>query len=138
MAKNAQIPSDSNFSGIPTILNRDGLREHFRYCSWNIEWMDYFFKDDNTFHTSNSSAGITDVVDLCKRIASAITDINPDVISILEGPSSILRMDLYQKTYLEDSFDCFGFVLIFLYSNLDFNTFLTVELMEILNEFIFL
>lgn len=107
MAKK-QMPLTGDFRGIPTILDRETMRDHFRFCSWNIEWMDYFFKDDLTFHVSNPKNGISDVNELCTKIALAITDINPDVISILEGPSSILRMDLFQKTYLKDSFECFG------------------------------
>merc|ERR1712137_1422849 len=31
---------------VPVELDRSKLPLHVRYCNWNIEWMDRFFKDD--------------------------------------------------------------------------------------------
>eukprot|EP00019_Armaparvus_languidus_P010427 CAMPEP_0168581918 /NCGR_PEP_ID=MMETSP0420-20121227/1686_1 /TAXON_ID=498008 /ORGANISM="Pessonella sp." /LENGTH=536 /DNA_ID=CAMNT_0008616333 /DNA_START=498 /DNA_END=2108 /DNA_ORIENTATION=- len=77
----------------------------FRFVSWNIEWFDYFFKSDTEFHQSNASADIDDVAALCSNIAMAIRVLAPDVIAVLEGPSSAARMNLFQKTFLNDEFD---------------------------------
>ena len=35
----------------------------------------------------------------------AIRVLAPDVIAVLEGPSSAARMNLFQKTFLNDEFD---------------------------------
>ena len=113
MAKEAQLPFQTGSHGIPAVLDRSQLKEHIRYCSWNIEWMDYFFKDDATFHTTNPNADIGDVDLLCKNIGAAVAEMDPDVLTILEGPGNLTRMQLFQKTYLGDVFQCFGFVLLF-------------------------
>ena len=94
--------------GIPAVLDRSKLRPHVRYCSWNIEWMDYFYADDNTFHITNPKNSIKDVHKICSNIASAVLEMDPDVLTILEGPGSLVRMELFNTKYLNGSFDCFG------------------------------
>jgi hypothetical protein len=76
-----------------------------RYVSFNIEWMDYFFKSDTEFHSSNVGADIADVAVLCGNIAFAIRQLAPDLLAIIEGPGSVAKMDLFQRTYLNDEFD---------------------------------
>lgn len=97
---------------IPVILERETLREHLRYCNWNIEWMDYFFESETEFKRDNPSCGISDVHDLCTRIGKAIQELNPDVLAILEGPASLARMELFNVTFLQGAFQCFGYALL--------------------------
>jgi hypothetical protein len=95
---------------VPVVYDRAKLmRPHLRYMNWNIEWMDLFYKDDTEFLISNTSVGITNVKTLCEQIAKVIFDINPDILAIEEGPSSLPRMDLFQREYLADQFDVFGY-----------------------------
>merc|ERR1712137_303799 len=93
---------------IPVVLDRTGLENDLRYCSWNIEWMDYFYESDTEFKKTNPSNGISDVHELCSRIGCAIKEISPDVLAILEGPVSLARMELFVTKYLESKYTCFG------------------------------
>jgi hypothetical protein len=83
-------------------------KDGFRHLQWNIEWMDYLFGEDNDFRDKNKHADITDVDDLCRRIAKVIISLNPDVISIEEGPSSKEKMEKFVKKYLNNSFEVLG------------------------------
>jgi exonuclease III len=83
--------------------------------NWNIEWMNDWFVGGGSvaFRQDNPRRGITDVADLCGRVASVINNLNPDVLTIEEGPSDIREMELFVETYLIDGqgnrlFDIFG------------------------------
>jgi hypothetical protein len=76
-----------------------------RYVSFNIEWMDYLFASDTAFLTSHVSADIDDVAQLCANIAFAVRTLAPDLMAVVEGPSTPAKMDLFQKTYLNNEFD---------------------------------
>lgn len=75
-----------------------------RIINWNIEWMNNWFVGGNrvAFREDNLKKGITDVDDLCKRVASAINKLDPDILTIVEGPSDIREMKLFVETYLID------------------------------------
>ncbi len=86
-----------------------------RIVNWNIEWMnDWFVGGERVaFRQDNPRRGITNVADLCRRVASVINNLNPDVLTIEEGPSDIREMELFVETYLIDGqgnrlFDIFG------------------------------
>jgi exonuclease III len=86
-----------------------------RIVNWNIEWMNDWFVGGGSvaFCQDNPRRGITDVSDLCRRVASVIDNLNPDVLTIEEGPSDIREMELFAETYLIDEegnrlFDIFG------------------------------
>lgn len=86
-----------------------------RIVNWNIEWMnDWFVGGGNVaFRTDNDRRGITDVADLCRRVAEVVKKLDPDVLTIEEGPSDIREMELFANTYLVDGngnllFDIFG------------------------------
>jgi exonuclease III len=86
-----------------------------RIVNWNIEWMNDWFVGEGSvaFRQDNRRRGITDVADLCRRVASVINNLNPDVLTIEEGPSDIREMELFVETYLIDGqgnrlFDIFG------------------------------
>jgi hypothetical protein len=86
-----------------------------RIVNWNIEWMNDWFVGGGSvaFRQDNPRRGITDVADLCRRVASVINNVNPDVLTIEEGPSDIREMELFVETYLIDRqgnrlFDIFG------------------------------
>lgn len=65
------------------------------------------------FREDNRRRGITDVDDLCRRAASVVNAMDPDVLTLEEGPSDIREMQLFVDTYLLDPhggarFDIFG------------------------------
>jgi hypothetical protein len=76
-----------------------------RIVNWNIEWMDDWFVGGGKvgFLEDNPPKGITDVADLCERVATVIKDLDPDVLTIEEGPSDIREMNLFVRTYLTDA-----------------------------------
>lgn len=86
-----------------------------RIVNWNIEWMNHWFVGGNqaAFRNKNTKTGITDVDDLCKRIAGVIKGLDPDVLTVEEGPSDMREMRLFANEYLSDGqgntrFDIFG------------------------------
>ena len=76
-----------------------------RILNWNIEWMNNWFVGGNAvaFRDQHESTGITDVADLCRRVAGVINDIDPDVVTVQEGPSDIREMLLFTDQYLVDN-----------------------------------
>jgi exonuclease III len=86
-----------------------------RVVNWNIEWMNDWFVGGGSvaFRKDNPRTGVTDVADLCRRVANVINNLNPDVLTVEEGPSDIREMELFVETYLVDGqrnrlFDIFG------------------------------
>lgn len=91
-----------------------------KLCTYNLEWMTSFFgarKDadwlaDRTIPASfpgRTRGGIrlspiADVDGLCKRIASGIKAVDPDVLFIQEGPPLPEQMELFVATYLDDAY----------------------------------
>lgn len=74
-----------------------------RIVNWNIEWMNKWFVGNNQVAWRTSHAGIQDVAELAQRVANVITDLDPDVLVIQEGPSSTDEMDLFIGDFLSDS-----------------------------------
>ena len=85
-----------------------------RLVNFNVEWMNNWFKVGSTaaFRENNPAQGIDDVDDLAKRVAKLIKTMDPDILTVEEGPSDIKEMELFVRTYLcsHDSpmFDIFG------------------------------
>lgn len=86
-----------------------------RILNWNIEWMNDWFVGGGSvaFRQDNPRRGITDVADLCKRVAGVVISLDPDVLTIEEGPSDIREMVLFVTTFLADGqgnalFEVFG------------------------------
>ena len=86
-----------------------------RIVNWNIEWMNDWFIGGGSvaFRQSNPQKGITDVADLCRRVTSVVNNLDPDLLTIEEGPSDIREMELFVQTYLTDGqgnplFDVYG------------------------------
>lgn len=89
-----------------------------RIVNWNIEWMNDWFVGRNKVafrqvHKRGNNIIIADVADLCRRVASVIKSLDPDVLTVQEGPSDIREMQLFVETYLKDEnnetiFDVFG------------------------------
>jgi hypothetical protein len=78
-----------------------------RIVNWNIEWMNNWFVDgdDVHFRAVHPASRISDVDALCSRVASVIQILNPDVLTIEEGPSDIRMMQIFVAEYLgENSF----------------------------------
>lgn len=75
-----------------------------RIVNWNIEWMnDWFIGGGNVaFRADNLRKGITDVAALCTRVADVVKALDPDVLTVQEGPSDIREMALFADNYLTD------------------------------------
>jgi exonuclease III len=73
-----------------------------RLVNFNIEWMNDWFMGGNkvAFRQDNPRRGIENVDALAKRVASLILSVDPDVLTIEEGPSDIREMQLFVSTYL--------------------------------------
>jgi len=73
--------------------------------NWNIEWMNDWYVNGSAvaFKQNNPNKGITDVDALATRVAEVIKSFNADIITIEEGPSSILEMHLFVDSYLQDN-----------------------------------
>lgn len=99
----------SHYDTFPQLLEEIKDLSHikfFRYVDWNIQWMDHFFTDSGTFHSSTGS--IKDVHALCLSIAGLLSELNADVVAVQEGPRSIDRMQLFVQKYLADEFAVIG------------------------------
>jgi endonuclease/exonuclease/phosphatase family metal-dependent hydrolase len=100
----------------PPPTEESGRRETImRIVNWNIEWMNDWFVGGGSvaFREDNLRRGITDVDDLCRRVASVVNAMDPDVLTLEEGPSDIREMQLFVDAYLSDPqggarFDIFG------------------------------
>ncbi len=85
-----------------------------RIVNWNIEWMNNWFVGNNqvAFESKYEPRGgrgqIDSVKDLCKRVASTITNLNPDVLTIQEGPSDHREMALFVEKYLANKYEIYG------------------------------
>ena len=81
-----------------------------RIVNWNIEWMNNWFVDgeDVHFRVVHPASRISDVDALCSRVAGVIHILNPDVLTIEEGPSDIRMLQIFVTEYLgENSFKIF-------------------------------
>lgn len=86
-----------------------------RLLNWNIEWMNDWFVGGSqvAFRQSHPGRGITDVQDLAKRVAGVIDEIDPDALTVQEGPSDPREMRLFTDQFLldpggEPRFEVFG------------------------------
>jgi exonuclease III len=76
-----------------------------RIVNWNIEWMNDWFVGGGSvaFRENNLRKGINDVAALCTRVADVVKDLDPDVLTIQEGPSDIREMELFVENFLADN-----------------------------------
>ncbi len=73
--------------------------------------MAYFFDEDPTvtrFLSKNPRAEISDVNELCRSIAACIKQMEPDVLFVEEGPSTLAQMQLFVATYLDEAYTVIG------------------------------
>ncbi|MFC1652176.1 endonuclease [Planctomycetota bacterium] len=67
-----------------------------RLCSYNIEWFDHLFKSDNSLKTT------AEATTRFQAIAQVLTQINPDLIGIVEAPNSSASGSQSTVTKLEN------------------------------------
>ncbi len=84
-----------------------------RLMDWNIEWMNNWFVGNGQVAWRQQHSGIASVAGLARRVANVITAIDPDVLTLQEGPSDPREMDLFVNGFLSDAsgqplFDAFG------------------------------
>jgi endonuclease/exonuclease/phosphatase family metal-dependent hydrolase len=88
-----------------------GPEENMKIANWNIEWMNHWFTPDSeqpAFRRSDQIAGVSDVDALAGRVANVIKRMNPDVLTVQEGPSRHSEMALFVGDYLDDSYVVLG------------------------------
>jgi len=79
-----------------------------RIMNWNIEHMNSWWEGGNnnppvlraTFGGNNFSPGITDVPALAQRVGQVISDTNPDILTIQEGPGE-LEMEQFLDQFVD-------------------------------------
>ena len=78
-----------------------------KIINWNIEWMnDWFVHGKIAFKDKvikNQKVTVSNVENLGKRVANVIKDLNPDLMTIQEGPSDIKEMQLFVDKHLKSS-----------------------------------
>ncbi len=81
-----------------------------RLVNWNIEWMNNWFVGGGQVDwvANRASSGITDTQALAARVAQVITDLQPDVVAVEEGPSDIREMQLFVDDHLGGNYDVLG------------------------------
>jgi hypothetical protein len=87
------------------------VRGKVRFMNWNIEWMSHFFATEGVeILDKNIEAGLNDIPALAGAIAKCILEMDPDVLSIEEGPPSSKQMDLFIATYLQGRYAAIWYV----------------------------
>ena len=84
-----------------------------RLMNWNIEWMNNWFVGNGQIAWRQAHTGIADVQALAQRVANVILAIDPDVLTIQEGPSDPREMELFVNGFLVNQngqrlFEVFG------------------------------
>lgn len=84
-----------------------------KLMDWNIEWMNNWFVGGGQVGWRDSHHGIASVSELVHRVANVIKSVNPDVLTLQEGPSDPREMALFINDFLLDAkghplFDAFG------------------------------
>lgn len=74
-----------------------------RLMDWNIEWMNNWFVGGGQVAWRQSHTGIADVRALAQRVANVITAVDPDVLTLQEGPSDTEEMSLFLGDFLSDA-----------------------------------
>ncbi len=88
-----------------------------KITTFNAEWMVSFFKANEPVILSSYDGGshgpikreaIDDVKALCRRIGTMLKRINPDVLTIVEGPPHKDQMEAFVAEYLDDGYGVFS------------------------------
>ena len=84
-----------------------------KLMNWNIEWMNNWFVGNGQVAWRAEHTGIADVAALAQRVANVITTIDPDVLTLQEGPSDPREMALFINDFLTNQggqplYDQFG------------------------------
>lgn len=82
-----------------------------KIASWNIEWMNHWFTSDQetaAWRNSSQISGVTDIADLTQRVAGVITEMDPDLLMIQEGPSRYDEIKLFVNDCLNDDYTIIG------------------------------
>lgn len=75
-----------------------------KLCNWNIEWMNRWFLPDRVAAAWKSASDKA----LGDRVAKVIQSIDPDVVTIQEGPSRLVEMELFVDNCLANKYDIIG------------------------------
>ncbi len=81
-----------------------------RIVNWNIEWMNDWFVGGNhiAFRSANPGKGISNVAALCQRVAGVIGALQPDLLTVQEGPSDRAEMELFVQQHLGGAYQVLG------------------------------
>lgn len=82
-----------------------------KIANWNIEWMNRWFTADldaAAFRPSADISGVTDIDDLCRRVANVIDGLDADVLTVQEGPSRKEEMALFVQRFLDGTYTVLG------------------------------
>lgn len=83
-----------------------------KIVNWNVEWMNRWFTADDDgaarLRRSEEVHGVTDLPDLCRRVAAVIDALAPDILTLQEGPSRKSELALFVRDFLGDRYAVHG------------------------------
>lgn len=74
-----------------------------RLMTWNIEWMNKWFVGGGTVAWKPDGGTIKEVKKLAERVAKVIQAVDPDVLTVQEGPSDRQEMALFVSDCLKNA-----------------------------------
>lgn len=73
-----------------------------KIVNWNIEWMNKWFSGNENPRWGSGSLSETDAKSVAGRVSRVIKALDPDLLCIQEGPSSLAEMNLFLDEFLSD------------------------------------
>lgn len=70
--------------------------------NWNIEWMNKWFSGNHDPRWGSSALSASDAKTVAQKVANIIRSVNPNILCLQEGPSSIQEMQLFIDEFLSD------------------------------------
>jgi endonuclease/exonuclease/phosphatase family metal-dependent hydrolase len=79
-----------------------------KITNWNIEWMNDWFVGGDEVGWHPRPGGIHDLEGLARRVAGVIEEMDADILTVQEGPSSADEMRLFVEQHLGNAYDVWG------------------------------
>lgn len=73
-----------------------------KLVTWNIEWMNRWFKGNANPEWGSSSYSASEARQQAQKAANVITSLNADLLCIQEGPNARQEMELFVNEFLSD------------------------------------
>ncbi|MHC0054184.1 endonuclease/exonuclease/phosphatase family protein [Actibacterium sp. D379-3] len=74
-----------------------------KIVNWNIEWMNRWFSGNAMPIWSSTSLSSDQAQTVARKVANVIRALDPDILSLQEGPSALAEMQLFLAGFLSDA-----------------------------------